>query len=44
VEVGVALSSLEETEELMASNEDNTSEGKDWIFDSGSPKKSCSTP
>ena len=35
-EVGIALSGLEETEVLMASYEDNTSQGKGWIFDLGS--------
>ena len=35
-EVDVALSGVEDTEVLMASYEDNTSQGKGWIFDSGS--------
>ena len=30
------LSGLEKTKILMASNEDNTSQGKSWIFDSAS--------
>ena len=38
---GVALSSLEEIEKLMASNGDNTSQGKGWIFDSGSMVHVC---
>ena len=33
---GVTLSGLEKTNVLMASNEDNSSQGKGWIFDSGS--------
>jgi len=41
-EAGVALSGLEETEILMASNEDNTSQDKGWIFDSGSTVHVCS--
>ena len=41
-EAGVALSGLEETKVLMASNEDNTSQGKGWIFDSGSMIHVCS--
>ena len=41
-EAGVALSGLEEIEVLMAFNEDNTSEGKSWIFDSGSTVHVCS--
>ena len=47
-EACIALSSLKETEILMFSNEDDTSQGKSWIFDSGSmvhiPKRSYSTP
>ena len=42
VTAGVAFSGLEETEVLMASNEDNTSQGKGWIFDSGSTVHVCS--
>jgi len=34
-EADVALSGLEDIEVLKASYEDNTSQGKDWIFDSG---------
>jgi len=41
-EADVALSGLEETEVLMTSNEDNTSQGKGWIFDSGSMVHVCS--
>ena len=33
---------LEKTEVLMASNKDNTSQGKGWIFDSGSTIHVCS--
>jgi len=40
-EAGVALSDLEKTEVLMAFNEDNTSQGKGWIFDSGSTVHVC---
>jgi len=36
------LSGLENIEVLMASNEDNTSQGKGWIFDSGSMVHVCS--
>ena len=36
------MSGLEETEVLTASNEDNTSQGKDWIFDSDSMVHICS--
>ena len=36
------MSGLEETEILMASNEDNTSQDKGWIFDSGSTVHVCS--
>ena len=35
-EAGVALSGVEDTEVLIISYEDNTSQGKGWIFDSGS--------
>jgi len=42
VEAGVALSGLEKAEVLMASNKDNTSQGKGWIFDSGSTVHVCS--
>jgi len=42
VEAGVALSSLEDTEVLIASYEDNTSQSKSWIFDSGSTVHVCS--
>ena len=41
-EAGVALSSLEKIEVLMAFNEDNTSQGKSWIFDSGNTVHVCS--
>ena len=36
MEAGVILSALEEIEILMVSYEDNTSQDKSWIFDSGS--------
>ena len=42
MEASVALSCLEKTKVLMASNEDNTSQGKGWIFDSGSMVHVCS--
>jgi len=35
MEVDVTLSSVKDTEVLMASYENNTSQGKNWIFDSG---------
>ena len=35
-------SGVEDIEILMASYEDNTSQGKDWIFDSGSTIYVCS--
>ena len=41
-EADVELRGLEETEVLMASNEDNTSQGKGWIFDSSSIVHVCS--
>ena len=41
-EEGVVMSGLEETEVLMVSYEDNTSQGKSWIFDSGSTIHVCS--
>ena len=42
MEAGAALSGLEKAEVLMASNKDNTSQGKGWIFDSGSTVHVCS--
>jgi len=42
VEAGIALSSLEEINVLMASYVDNTSQSKDWIFDLGSTVHVCS--
>jgi len=39
---GVTLSDLEEIEVLMTSYKDNTSQGKGWIFDSGSTVHVCS--
>jgi len=49
MEASVILSGLEKTEVLMASYKVNTSQGKGWIFVSGSRfvyifKKRCSTP
>jgi len=41
-EACVVLSGLEETEVLMASNEDNTYHGKGWMLDSGSTVHVCS--
>jgi len=41
-ESDVELSGFEETEGLMASNEDNTSKSKGWIFDSDSIVHVCS--
>ena len=41
MEAEVAIG-VEDTEILMASYEDNTSQGKDWIFDSGSTVHVCS--
>jgi len=41
VEADVA-SGVEDTEILTTSYEDNTSQGKDWIFDSGSTVHVCS--
>ena len=48
-EADIILNGLEETDVLMASYKNNTSQSKDWIFDSSRrficvPKKSCSTP
>ena len=39
---GGVASCIEDTEILMASYEDNTSQGKGWIFDSGSTVHVCS--
>ena len=36
------MSGLEETEVLMVSNEDNTSQGKSWIFNSDGTVHVCS--
>jgi len=41
-EADVALSGVEDTEVLMASYENNTSQGKGWMFDSGSTVHVCS--
>ena len=41
-EADIALSGLEETKVLMAFNEDNTSQSKGWIFESGSTVHVCS--
>ena len=41
-EAGIALSGLEETEVLMIFYEDNTSQDKNWIFNSGSTVYVCS--
>ena len=37
-----SIERLEETEVLMVSYEDNTSQGKSWIFDSDSTVHVCS--
>ena len=42
VEADVAMSGVEVIEVLMASYEDNTSQGKNWIFDSDSTIHVCS--
>ena len=42
VELGVALSGLEEIELLLTYNEDKTSQDKGWIFDSSSTVHVCS--
>ena len=42
MQAGITLSGLEETKVLMASYKDNTSQGKSWIFDSGSTVHVCS--
>ena len=39
---GLWANSVEDTKILMASYEDNTSQGKSWIFDSGSTVHECS--
>ena len=41
-ETDVALSGVEDTQVLMASYENNTSQGKSWIFDSGNTVHLCS--
>ena len=41
-EADVVLSGVEETEVLMTSYKNNTSQGKGWIFDSGSTVHACS--
>ena len=38
----IVFSSVKDTEVLMASYEDNTSQGNRWIFDSGSTVHVCS--
>ena len=42
MEADVVMSGVEDTEVLIASYEDNTSQGKGWIFDLGSTVHVCS--